>query len=355
MSIFNRARRRKRIDKIKEKISFKSLYGIILIGEVLLVLIVASGVLELVHTLFEPSRTVPDIFLLVSIGILVSLMSSFFLTKFLSAPIKNLQNAMKQVAEGDFSVKLESGSGFEEMKQMMESFNSMTKELAATEILQMDFVSNVSHEFKTPISAIEGYATLLQNADVTEEERAEYVEKILFNTSRLSTLVGNMLLLSKIDNQGIADRKSKYRLDEQIRQSILSLESRWEPRECEFDVDLDEIEYLGNETLLIHVWNNLLENAIKFGPHAGLIKMRLCECDEHIVFTIEDEGPGISESDKKHIFDRFYQTDSSHKSEGNGLGLALVKQIIKMEGGEISVDDGEICGTKFTVRLKKSN
>lgn len=355
MALFDRMRRRKRFKRIKEKISFKSLYGIILIGEVLLVLIAASGLLELIHVLFEPSKILPDVFLLTLIGVLVSFMTAFFLTKFLSKPIKNLQNAMKQVAEGDFSVKLESGPGFEEMRQMMESFNSMTKELAATEILQMDFVSNVSHEFKTPINAIEGYATLLQNQDVTDEEREEYVEKILFNTSRLSTLVGNMLILSKIDNQGIAEKKNKYRLDEQIRQSILSLESRWTPRECEFDVDLDEIEYFGNETLLIHVWNNLLENAIKFGPQGGLIRMRLFCDDEQVVFTIEDEGPGISEDNKKHIFDRFYQTDSSHKSEGNGLGLALVKQIIKIERGEIAVDDGSTCGTKFTVKLPREN
>ena len=351
----DRLKRKKHLRQIKEKLSFKSIYGIILIGEVLLVIISASGILELLHIFVEDSKIIPDILLLVAIGLAIAAITSFFLTKFLSNPIKNLQNAMKQVAEGDFGVKLESGPGFEEMRLMMESFNSMTKELAATEILQMDFVSNVSHEFKTPINAIEGYATLLQNSDVTEAERAQYVEKILFNTSRLSTLVGNMLLLSKIDNQGIAEKKALFRLDEQIRQSILSLEPRWIERECEFDVEMDEVEYLGNETLLIHVWNNLIENAIKFGPIGGLIKIRLTESESSVIFTVEDEGPGISDDAKKHIFDRFYQSDSSHKSEGNGLGLALVKQIIKIEGGEILVDSLDGSGTKFTVKLTRSN
>jgi signal transduction histidine kinase len=278
--------------------------------------------------------------------------TALLLTRLLSHPIRTLQRAMRRVAEGNFDVKLDDESGFEEMVQISKNFNSMTKELAATETLQTDFVSNVSHEFKTPINAIEGYATLLQNGDITPDEQREYVEKILFNTKRLSTLVGNILILSKIDNQGIPESHTTYRLDEQIRQSLLSLEPRWIERETEFDIELDEVEYTGNESLLIHVWNNLIENAIKFGKRGGLIKIRLAKYEDVIEFVIEDDGPGIPPEDTERIFGRFYQSDSSHKSEGNGLGLALVKQIIKLESGEIYVESAESGGARFVVLLK---
>ncbi len=338
--------------KIKTKISIKALYVLIIIAEVMLIVLSSSGIVELIHTLFESTRNVPNIILIGAIGIILATITAFLLTKFLSRPIRTLQKAMKQVAEGNFDVSLDTESGFEEMVQITSSFNSMTKELAATETLQSDFVSNVSHEFKTPINAIEGYATLLQNGDATREEQKEYVEKILFNTKRLSTLVGNILLLSKIGNQGIPESHSTYRLDEQIRQSILSLEPRWMERECEFDIELDEIEYTGNEPLMIHVWNNLIENAIKFGKRSGLIKIRLSKYDGFIEFTVEDDGPGIKDEDKDKIFGKFYQSDSSHKAEGNGLGLALVKQIVELEGGEIRVEDAELGGAKFIVLLK---
>ncbi|MBQ7387391.1 MAG: HAMP domain-containing histidine kinase [Clostridia bacterium] len=318
----------------------------------MLIVLSSSGIVELIHTLFESTRNVPNIVLVGGIGIILATITAFLLTKLLSRPIRTLERAMKKVSEGNFDVKLDTESGFEEMVQITKSFNSMTKELAATETLQTDFVSNVSHEFKTPINAIEGYATLLQNGDVTPEEQSEYVEKILFNTKRLSTRVGNILLLSKIDNQGIPESHSTYRLDEQIRQSILSLEPRWIERETEFDIELDEIEYTGNEPLMIHVWNNLIENAIKFGKRGGLVKIRLTKYDGFIEFIVEDDGPGIPEGDSDRIFGKFYQSDSSHKSEGNGLGLALVKQIVELELGEISVENAESGGARFIVLLK---
>ena len=244
------------------------------------------------------------------------------------------------------------GYVFPEVRQINEDFNLMAKELGSTEILKTEFVSNVSHEFKTPITAIEGYATLLQGTDMTEpEDQKTYIDKILFNTHRLSKLVGNILLLSKVDNQGIQPRKTTYRLDEQIRQSIVALEPRWTVTENEFDVDLENIEYTGNESLLLHVWNNLIENAIKYGPQQGLITLRLKRRGEDVVFTIDDEGPGIPEEKKEHIFDRFYQLDSSRKTEGNGLGLALVDQILHISGGSIHAENLPEKGTRFTVVL----
>lgn len=287
----------------------------------------------------------------ITFNIIIGYSLTFYLGKLFFEPITKLSNAMDKVSEGNFDIRLETKSPFREIRQMYENFNLMTKELGATEILQTDFVSNVSHEFKTPINAIEGYTTLLQcNPNCNEEERG-YTEKILFNTKRLSTLVGNILLLSKVDNKAIRSNVKTYRLDEQIRQSVLSFEREWEEKDIELDVDLDEIEYTGNENLMFHVWNNIIGNAIKFNPVGGLLKIRLYEERENIVCTIEDSGPGIDEDSFKHLFDKFYQSDSSHKEEGNGLGLALVKNILTIQGGEVFAENRSEGGAKFTVIL----
>ena len=276
---------------------------------------------------------------------------AFLVNRIFFHPIQKLSKGMNDVADGDFSVKLSTNSPINEVKELYESFDLMVQELSATEILQTDFVSNVSHEIKTPVNAIEGYAMLLQGCQQASEEEEEYVNKILFNTKRLSTLVGNVLLLSKIDNQAIQKNEKKFRLDEQIRQSIMQLETRWTEKEIEFDVDLDRVEFKGNATLLIHVWDNLIGNAIKFDPMGGTIKIRLTEANGTIKFVIEDNGTGIEEEALKHIFDKFYQADSSHKQEGNGLGLALVQRILDINQGTILAENLPDKGCRFTVEL----
>ena len=265
--------------------------------------------------------------------ILASVTAGGVLNNFLSiryfGPVLKLKKAMQQVAEGDFSVRLETEKQMKEIRDIYSNFNLMVQELEATEILQTDFVSKVSHEFKTPISAIEGYATLLQDDDMPiSEEQEQYISKILFNTRRLSHLAGNILLLSKIEHQSIQTRQNWYRLDEQM-----------------------DVEYLGNENLICHVWDNLLSNAIKFSPCGGTIYIRMMPEGEKIRFSIENEGPQISEYSMKHIFDKFYQGDSSHKQEGNGLGLALVKQILNLCKGTVSVENIPGSGCRFTVIL----
>ena len=229
----------------------------------------------------------------------------------------------------------------------------MAKELESTEIIQTDFISNVSHEFKTPIAAIEGYSMLLQNDDNLTNEQKEYVDKIIFNAQRLSSLTGSILILSKLENQSIVANRTLFDLTEQIRQSLLALETEWEKKDIEFDVELDEADIIGNEAIFHHVWDNLIANAIKFSPRGGVIKMTLSKYDTRVVFTISDQGPGITEDGKKHIFDKFYQEDSSHKQKGNGLGLALVKKIIELEDGEIFVTNNDDTGCTFTVILKR--
>lgn len=272
------------------------------------------------------------------------------MTKMLIDPIAKLRSAMRDVADGDFKVEAKCESCIQDVQDIYDSFNSMVRELSTTETLQTDFISDVSHEFKTPINAIEGYASLLEGEPSPEEQRA-YVEKILFNTRRLSALTGNILLLSKLSNQSILPQKTQFRLDEQIRQAIVALEQKWSEKELGFEVELAETPFFGYESLLPHVWTNLIGNAVKFSPKGGEIRIKMMRTEGAVVFTIEDDGPGIVPGDEEHIFTKFYQSESSHGMEGNGLGLALVRQIVEMSGGSVDVQNLEARGCRFTVRL----
>ena len=274
-----------------------------------------------------------------------------FITRSFIDPITQLGKAMKEVSDGNFQVTAQCRSRLKEVNDIYDSFNLMVKELGATETLQTDFISNVSHEFKTPINAIEGYASLLQDHQQSQAEQDVYIEKILFNTHRLSTLTGNILLLSKINNQSIHPQRTVFRLDEQVRQAIVALEQKWTENSIDFDVELDKISYSGYESLLIHVWSNLIDNAIKFDPHGGMIALRLWQEEGFAVFTIDDNGPGVTPEDQERIFHKFYQSDNSHVMDGNGLGLPLVKKIVEFSGGTVTLENLPAAGCRFTVRL----
>ena len=274
-----------------------------------------------------------------------------FITRSFIDPITQLGKAMKEVSDGNFQVTAQCRSRLKEVNDIYDSFNLMVKELGATETLQTDFISNVSHEFKTPINAIEGYASLLQDHQQSQAEQDVYIEKILFNTHRLSTLTGNILLLSKINNQSIHPQRTVFRLDEQVRQAIVALEQKWTEKGIDFDVELDKISYSGYESLLIHVWSNLIDNAIKFDPHGGMIALRLWQEEGFAVFTIDDNGPGVTPEDQERVFHKFYQSDSSRVMDGNGLGLPLVKKIVEFSGGTVTLENLPEVGCRFTVRL----
>lgn len=284
-------------------------------------------------------------------SVLVGGVITNYITRTFIDPITQLGQAMREVAGGNFQVNAQCASKLKDVQDIYANFNRMVKELGATETLQTDFISSVSHEFKTPINAIEGYAALLQDHQQTPEEQETYIEKILFNTRRLSTLTGNILLLSKINNQSISPQSSVFRLDEQVRQAILALERKWEEKDIQFDVDLDKITYTGYEKLLIHVWTNLIDNAIKFNPQGGSIRLRMCRQPDGILFTIDDNGPGIPPEEQERIFHKFYQSDNSREVDGNGLGLALVKQIVALSDGTIQVENLQGGGCRFTVWL----
>ena len=337
----------------KRTIGFTLFFTIAIVSMVLFSVSVALFISEQINALLDRTVGFTTPWFQVLFSFAISFGLTFFIAWVIFHPIKKLQAAMDAVAGGDFSVSVPNRSHIREIESINQSFDIMVKELRATEILQSDFVSNVSHEFKTPLNAIEGYATLLEDPTLTEEERKECLEKIRFNTQRMSTLVGNILLLSKVDSHVIDGQKVFYRLDEQIRQAILLHEARWSVKDLAFDVCLDEIEYYGNEGLLLHVWSNLLGNAVKFTQPGGEIAILLKTEGDEIVFVIEDTGPGISEDALKHIYDKFYQSDASHKEEGNGLGLALVKRILDTVGGTVAAENRTEGGCRFTVRLPR--
>ena len=315
----------------------------------------ALAVVWLLNRRFGVWLGIPYTIRVLLISILSGAAIAVGLSKIFVSPMMKLGDAMRKVAGGDFTVRLDCTSKIRDVREVYGSFNTMVKELGNTETLQTDFVSNVSHEFKTPINAIEGYASLLQDSQLTDAQKNAYIDKIIFNTRRLSDLVGNILLLSKVNNQTISLKASTFRLDEQVRQSILALESKWEKKEIEFDIDLDEIEYTGYENLLSHVWLNLIDNAVKFSPQNGQIRIRLKQLDGSVTFSIWDNGLPIPEADIDRIFNKFYQGDNSHASEGNGLGLALVRKIVAAAHGTINVTSSEDTGTEFVVALPNSS
>jgi len=337
--------------KKKRRLGLWLFFAIVSFAELLISLLLGLGATYALSYIFGISIDLSVSTLILIFTCLTACIVTLFINQRVLSPIRELSKAMNKVASGDFKVRLEAVSPIEDIKDIYEHFNTMTAALDKTEMLQSDFVSNVSHEFKTPINAIEGYTMLLQGTAQATAEQSDYIDNILLNTRRLSDLIGNILLLSKLDNQILPENRTEFRLDEQLRQSILLLEAQWEPKEIEFDVDLDEISYTGNESMLLQVWNNLIGNAIKFNPHAGLISISLQKEDDHILCTIDDEGPGISAEEMPHIFDKFYQSDSSHKQEGNGLGLALVKRIIDAYHGCVLVENLQPKGCRFTVRL----
>lgn len=341
--------------EFQSRLSIQLYFSLIVMAEIILTVVIAVIAARLLEAELAKLESIPSLVWIILFSAAIGTVFSFVVNRIILQPIQRLSRSMQAVAAGELSTTIDTNSRIHEIQDSYRSFNLMTRELAATEILQTDFVSNVSHEFKTPINAIEGYTTLLQDKSLTEQEREQYTEKILFNTRRLSELVGNILLLSKVDNRSIGGKSSLFRLDEQLRQALLMLERKWTEKEIDFDIDLDSIEYRGDEILLRHVWTNLIDNAVKFSPVGGLVSLRLRRTEEGPLFVIEDGGPGIPPENLAHIFNRFYQIDSSHKSEGNGLGLALVKQILHLVGGQVQAENRPGGGCRFTVTLPEKN
>ena len=289
------------------------------------------------------------------ISLVVCVLFAFFRQRMVMRPVRQLCQAAQKVAAGDFSVRLSptrTDGKKDEVEVLFEDFNTMVTELASTEMLKNDFVSNVSHEIKTPLAVIQNYATILQSEQLTDTERKEYSARIKEASEKLNVLITNILQLSRLENQKICPALRPFILSEALSRSILDFDTILEEKNIDLQVDLDDTLVVTSDAdLLDCVWRNLLSNAIKFTQPGGRITVLLTRQDDRAVVSIQDTGCGISKNAQKHIFDKFYQEDTSHATQGNGLGLALVKQIVTLLNGTIAVQSVPGQGSCFTVSL----
>ncbi len=328
-----------------------------------LMIIVASDILTFTSTIVIGYVTgggatdVSTVIGSVVASILIGGIMAFFVTNTILKPLSSLTKATRRVANGDYSVKVDENDfitrhTLKELRQLISDFNRMTEELANTELFRSDFISNFSHEFKTPLSSISGFARQLCDGDIPEERRKEFSKIILEEAEYLSALAANTQLLTSLDNKEIIADKTVFSLDEQLRNCMLSLEPVWSKKNIELNMsDVDEVKFYFNEQLMSHVWHNLFDNAVKFTPDGGFISVSCRQSGNRIIVEITDSGCGISEEAIPHIFEKFYQADRSHASKGNGLGLSLVKKIVELSGGKVSVSSVLGKGTTFTVNL----
>ena len=275
------------------------------------------------------------------------------LSRFALKPLRQVIGATKRVAEGDFSARVDL-TGIAELEQLSTSFNTMASELSSVETLRRDFINDVSHEFRTPIVSLRGYASLLQDPGLTDEEKRDYLGTIIQEADRLTALSGNILRLTTYENTGIITDRAPFRLDEQIRQAVLVLQPKWADKHIRVDVDVDEITYDGNADLTQQIWLNILDNAVKFTDAQGRIDIRGTQTSGTISVVIRDNGIGMSDEVMTHIFDRFYQGDHSRAQTGSGLGLAIVKRIVDLCGGAVTVTSNPGHGSGFTVTLPRT-
>ena len=283
-----------------------------------------------------------------------------FRTKKLVDPILSVRNMVEQVAKGEFHVRIpyerKPHGAYEyenELEELVEHLNKMAAELEGMDYMQKDFMNNVSHEVKTPVSAITGFTEILLDGDITKEEQEEYLQLVNQESLRLATLCENMLKMSRLDMQELVKKEEGIRLDEQLRKVVILLAEKWEERQMEFDLDLMPITICSDGDLLMQVWMNLIDNAIKYSKKMSTITIRAEEEEEWVAVTIADQGEGTHPAKLGKIYDRFYQCEESHKKKGNGLGLSIVKRILELVEGTIQVESQEGVGTKVIISLPK--
>lgn len=350
--------------KIKERASRTSLM-IVLAVFVFSILLAATCITSLclyilakVGILIDVNGELPltTVILFMSlVSIVIGGIIAFFSSRIPLKPINNLINKMNRLAAGDFKARLHFGSvlsSHSAFNEISTSFNKMAEELENTELLRSDFINNFSHEFKTPIVSIMGFASLLSKGNLTEEQKAVYIKSIEEESRRLADMATNMLNLTKVENQTILTDISSFNLSEQIRSALLLLEDKWTKKDIDLQPDFEEYMIEANEELLKQIWINLLDNAIKFSDNRGVVALKISEEIDFLKVSISNFGKAIPPEKAEKIFNRFYQADESHTGEGNGIGLAIVKKIVILHGGDIAVrSDDDI--TVFEVMLPK--
>lgn len=315
--------------------------------------IMAYEFLDYMLYIWLPERT--DYDPITGLGILIPMawmmeLFMYFFSRHLLKKVNRLTDAINQVGNGDYNVTLDE-KRMAPLTEVVSNFNKMTKQLQSVETLRSDFINDFSHEFKTPITSINGFAQLLLDTQVGPQEQQEYLQIIADESQRLSHLAQQTMMMSKLDTQTAIDHTKDFALDEQIKQNIILLSQDWSDKNIQMDVDLAPVTYNSDPTITTHIWINLLNNAIKFTPEHGKIGVHLSQDDSNIICTICDNGPGIAKDQLTYIFNKYYQTDASHSSQGMGLGLSIVARTVELCGGEITVDSIPGEGTTFTVTL----
>lgn len=272
-------------------------------------------------------------------------------------PVKRITDAADKIMQGDFSVRVKPqgklGSD-DTFNRVIDCFNKMAEELGSVETLRTDFIANVSHEMKTPLSVMQNYGILLQSPDLPEEKRMEYAKGVVDGSRRMSDMMTNILKLNRLENQQIYPQTTEFDLGEQLCECLLQFENVWEKENIEIETDVaDDVKVKADADLLAHVWNNLFSNAFKFTPSGGKVTVIMKAAENHAIVEVRDTGCGMSPEIGAHIFEKFYQGDTSHSVQGNGLGLALVKRVIDIMQGEISVESTVGKGSVFTVKIRR--
>ncbi len=283
-------------------------------------------------------------------NIIGAIVSSVVFSRY-TKPLYKAVQAIDRLGTGDYSVRLDTKDEKLQIRELMETINKTAEELGSIEKMRNDFVDIVSHEYKTPVASISGFAKRLKNGPLTEEQR-EYADIIIDESKYLTSMTTNLLLLSRFENTSIIPDKKLYSLDEQLRRSVIRLQNEWQEKDIAVEGDFDEISFYGNEDIVSHIWDNLIKNAVKCTDRGGSIFCCAKQEGNYAVVVIRDSGCGMSEKTMEHIFDKFYQADSSRNSSGNGLGLSIVKRLVELCNGTITVESELLHGTQFTVRLK---
>ena len=272
-------------------------------------------------------------------------------------PVKKITDATEQIMQGDFSVRVPpmQGSAVEGFHRIGLAINQMAAELGSVETLRTDFIANVSHEMKTPLAVMQNYGTMLQQPDLEDAQRIEYAKAITDSSRRLADMMTNILKLNRLENQQIFPQTTEYDLGEQLCECLLQYENVWEQADIEIETDIEEdVRVKADAELLALVWNNLFSNAFKFTEPGGTVSLTLTATERHAIVKIKDTGCGMSPDVGAHIFEKFYQGDTSHATQGNGLGLPLVKRVVDIMQGEISVESAVGIGTTFTVKIRRT-
>jgi len=342
----------------KQRTSLTLILSGFVLAVLLIALLLSTAIMFLIELLIGESTTLdtPQMLgLVLASSIIMGSGAALLLSKIPLTPINKLVNAMNRLAAGEYNVRLEFKGPFynnSTFREITSSFNRMAEELEKTEMLRSDFINNFSHEFKTPIVSITGFAKLLRRASLTDEERLQYLGVIESESRRLSEMATNVLNLTKVENQSILADTARYNLSEQLRSSLLVLEPKWSAKEIDIEPDFDEYEIEAAEELLKEVWINLIDNAIKFSPYGGRVGVSVSEAGGRITVSVSNTGEEIPPDKRERIFGKFYQADESHSQSGNGVGLAIVKRVVELHSGKVGVECRDGVNT-FTVALPK--